>query len=207
MIQAGKAKTERLFENPFIEKMTHTHIAVPISIFVIYSSTLVAISLRYHPESPLLSIGMFALGWLSFTWVEYITHRHVFHMEIYTAARKKIQYMIHGVHHQYPKDKDRLAMPPVLSISIATALLFILKFLIGNLVFVFLPGFLLGYAFYLLIHYIVHAHRAPKNMFRRLWINHGIHHYKDHDICFGVSSPLWDHVYGTVPKSKISSTE
>jgi sterol desaturase/sphingolipid hydroxylase (fatty acid hydroxylase superfamily) len=68
----------------------------------------------------------------------------------------------------------------------------------GDFVFSFLPGFLTGYAFYLSIHYMVHAFPPPKNFFKVLWVNHSIHHYKEGEYVFGVSSPLWDYVYGTM---------
>ena len=31
-----------------------------------------------------------------------------------------------------------------------------------------------------------------------LWRNHHLHHYKDEGKGFGVSSTLWDHVFGTM---------
>jgi sterol desaturase/sphingolipid hydroxylase (fatty acid hydroxylase superfamily) len=102
------------------------------------------------------------------------------------------------VHHEFPKDKDRLAMPPLLSVTIATILLLLLRLVLGDLVFAFLPGFLVGYAAYLGVHYMVHAYQPPKNFLKALWINHGIHHYKNGEIAFGVSSPLWDYIYGTM---------
>jgi sterol desaturase/sphingolipid hydroxylase (fatty acid hydroxylase superfamily) len=123
-------------------------------------------------------------------------------MSTYTEARKKLQYTMHGVHHEYPKDKDRLAMPPLLSITLATILLLIFRVILGDFVFAFLPGFLVGYALYLSVHYMVHAFQPPKNFLKALWVNHGVHHYKDGEIVFGVSSPLWDYVYGTMREKK-----
>lgn len=190
--------TERLFDNPILERLTRSHIAVPITLFVLYAGGLIIINLVNSSVQISLSILLFLCGWLTFSWVEYLVHRYLFHISTVTVAREKFQYAVHGVHHHHPKDKDRLAMPPVLSIAIATLLLFILKLFIGDFVYAFLPGFLVGYAFYLLIHYLVHIHRAPKNIFRYLWINHGTHHYKNGQIIFGVSSPLWDYVYGTM---------
>lgn len=93
-------------------------------------------------------------------------------------------------------------MPPVLSVTISTVLLLILRFIIGDFVFAFLPGFLTGYAAYLGVHYMVHAYQPPKNFMKALWVNHGIHHYKNGDIVFGVSSPLWDYIYGTMRPKK-----
>jgi sterol desaturase/sphingolipid hydroxylase (fatty acid hydroxylase superfamily) len=192
--------THQLFSNPILEKFTRTHIAVPVTIFIVYALALGVWNARFTVLPAGISILLFFLGWLTFTWVEYQVHRHIFHVATHTPGRKNFQYTVHGVHHHYPKDKDRLAMPPVLSITIATLLLVILKFVLGDYVFAFLPGFLVGYACYLLVHYVVHVYSPPKNMFKALWRNHSIHHYKDGELLFGVSSPLWDYVYGTIPK-------
>jgi sterol desaturase/sphingolipid hydroxylase (fatty acid hydroxylase superfamily) len=61
-----------------------------------------------------------------------------------------------------------------------------------------LPGFLVGYAFYLSVHYMVHVYQPPKNFLKVLWINHAVHHYKHGEYVFGVSSPLWDYIFGTM---------
>ena len=58
-------------------------------------------------------------GWLFFTLFEYSMHRFFFHMKIGNAIKKRIQYTFHGVHHEYPNDKDRLAMPLPVSAGIA----------------------------------------------------------------------------------------
>ncbi|HTH57115.1 MAG TPA: sterol desaturase family protein [Cyclobacteriaceae bacterium] len=192
--------TKQLFRNPILEKLTRTHIGVPLVIFFSYSAGLLYWSATHTLLSIGTTTGMFFLGFFAFTWVEYITHRYIFHMSTETEQRAKMQYTMHGVHHEFPKDKDRLAMPPLLSITISTALLFILRLMLGDLVFSFLPGFLVGYAFYLSVHYMVHAYQPPKNFLKILWINHSMHHYKEGAEVFGVSSPLWDYVYGTMPK-------
>ncbi|MFD1000526.1 sterol desaturase family protein [Ohtaekwangia kribbensis] len=190
--------TKQLFKNPILEKLSRTHISVPLTIFFLYSSVLLYWSIANTSLNAITTVGLFALGVVTFTWVEYITHRHLFHMQTYTKLREKLQYTLHGVHHEFPKDKDRLAMPPLLSITIATVLLLLLRLVIGDFVFAFLPGFLVGYAAYLSVHYMVHAYQPPKNFFKVLWINHSVHHYKDGEVVFGVSSPFWDYIYGTM---------
>ncbi len=194
--------TKQLFKNPILEKLARTHIAVPLVIFFVYGVSLLYWSISHTTLTLLQTCVTFAIGIIAFTWVEYMMHRHVFHMRTYTQARVKIQYLIHGVHHEFPKDKDRLAMPPLLSVTIATILLLLLRLILGDFVFSFLPGFLTGYSGYLAIHYMVHAYPPPKNVFKVLWINHGIHHYKDGEIVFGVSSPFWDYLYGTLHEKK-----
>jgi sterol desaturase/sphingolipid hydroxylase (fatty acid hydroxylase superfamily) len=194
--------TKQLFKNPVLEKLSRTHISVPLIIFFLYASALLYWSVTHTSLSVGTTVGMFLLGALTFTWVEYMIHRYVFHIAPLTKWREKFQYTVHGVHHEFPKDKDRLAMPPLLSVTIATILLLLFRVMMGDLAFSFLPGFLVGYAFYLSVHYMVHVYQPPKNFLKSLWINHSVHHYKDGEIVFGVSSPLWDYVYGTMRERK-----
>jgi len=121
-------------------------------------------------------------------------------MSTETPTKARLQYTFHGNHHDYPKDKDRLAMPPIVSVFIASFLFFVFKLAFGNFVFGIVAGMLFGYALYLFIHYAVHAYAPPKNFLKTLWIHHSIHHYKDPNAAYGVSSPLWDYFFGTMPK-------
>lgn len=191
--------TKTLFDNPVLERLSRTHISIPISLFVLYSGGLLYWSIANTSISVGMTTLLFFTGLLTFTLVEYLAHRYIFHMSTYTELRKKLQYAFHGVHHDYPKDKDRLAMPPLMSLTIATILLFLFKLIMGDFTYGFLPGFLMGYASYLFVHYIVHAYQPPKNIFKKLWVHHGIHHYKNDEKAFGVSSPLWDYIFRTMP--------
>lgn len=190
--------TKQLFSNPVLEALSRTHIAVPLTIFFGYSAGLLYWSITHTSLSAGTTVGMFFLGMLAFTWVEYNVHRYIFHLAPTTQRKANFQYTMHGVHHEFPKDKTRLAMPPLLSITLSTALLLIFRLVLGDFVFSFLPGFLVGYAMYLSVHYMVHAYQPPKNFLKVLWVNHAVHHYKDGEMVFGVSSPLWDYVYGTM---------
>ncbi len=191
--------SKRLSNSAIIERLTRTHIAIPITLFSIYSGCLLYWNITNTSLSLVTSVSLFFIGLLAFSLVEYLMHRYLFHMEIYTETRKKMQYIMHGVHHDFPRDKDRLAMPPLASLTIATLLLFLFRLIMQDYVFAFLPGFLIGYAAYLFVHYIVHAFQPPKNFFKKLWVHHGIHHYKNSNTAFGVSSPLWDYIFRTMP--------
>lgn len=193
--------TKKLFENKLLEKLTRTHIAIPLTLFITYSGALLYYSIAsIGILTGWETAGIFAIGLFAFSLVEYIMHRYLFHIGTSTEKREKLQYTLHGVHHEFPKDKERLAMPPVISIAIATTLLFVFKLILGDFVFAFLPGFLVGYAGYLSMHYILHSYKAPKGIFNFLWANHAVHHYKDQTKAYGVSSPFWDYVFGTMPK-------
>lgn len=197
--------TKQLFQNPILEKLSRTHISVPLIVFFLYAGGLLYWSITHTTLDAWRTVGLFVAGLVVFTWVEYNVHRYVFHMPTYTRFREKLQYTMHGIHHEFPKDKDRLAMPPLLSITISTVLLLLLRLVMGDLVFAFLPGFLVGYAAYLAVHYMVHAYQPPKNAFKKLWVNHSVHHYKDGEVIFGVSSPLWDYIYGTMREKKAAA--
>jgi sterol desaturase/sphingolipid hydroxylase (fatty acid hydroxylase superfamily) len=192
----------RLFENPTLERLTHTHIAAPLSIFF----AVAAVSLYYGLSEGLLSglsaMGLFMAGWFLFTFVEYLMHRFVYHMDTNTPSKAKFQYTMHGVHHEYPKDKTRLAMPPILTVFVASLLFFIFRFVFGNAGFGLLAGFVFGYALYLFVHYAIHVYAPPKNFLKFWWHHHAQHHYKQDEIAFGVSTTLWDHIIGTMPKQR-----
>jgi 4-hydroxysphinganine ceramide fatty acyl 2-hydroxylase len=189
----------QLFDSPVLEKMSRTHIAIPISMFFIISVYAAYYGYTYTTISILSAVGIYMLGWLMFTLVEYVMHRYLFHMEPDTPTKDRLQYTMHGVHHDYPRDKDRLAMPPYVSLLYTTIFFVVFRLAMGDAAYFFLPGFLTGYAMYLGVHYIVHAYPPPKNFLKVLWVNHGIHHYKDPDKAFGVSSPLWDYIFRTMP--------
>jgi len=194
--------TARLFQNTYLERLTRTHIAVPVSLFIIIAIALTAYGFKHGFLNVLSAIGLFLAGWFIWTFLEYIAHRHVFHLHPDTEIKKSIQYTVHGNHHEYPKDKDRLAMPPILSLLLGTMFFFIFKLIFGQFVFGIVSGLLFGYAIYLFIHYAVHAYAPPKNFLKYLWFHHSIHHYKEDDRAFGVTTPFWDWVFRTMPERK-----
>ncbi len=106
---------------------------------------------------------------------------------------------MHGVHHDHPRDKKRLALPPVVSVVLATLFMGLFRLVLGPSGIAFGGGFMTGYATYLMVHYAVHTMNPPKNLFGVLWRHHNLHHYVGDEGAFGVSSPLWDHVFGTMP--------
>ncbi len=192
--------TRTLFSNPLLEKLTRTHIAIPLVIFTMISASLIYYGISNELISAIQAPLLFISGLLTFTLIEYIMHRFVFHLSPRTEKQEKFAYTVHGVHHDYPKDKDRLAMPPPLSLLLSFLFFLFYQLIMGDLVYGFLPGFLMGYAAYLWVHYMVHAFKPPQNAFKVLWIHHGLHHYKDQHNAFGVSSPFWDVIFGTMPK-------
>jgi sterol desaturase/sphingolipid hydroxylase (fatty acid hydroxylase superfamily) len=188
----------RLFENPVLEAVTKTH---PLVIWGMYIPIMTY--MLYHANTALVFTGLqvfvtWVIGIFSWTIFEYVAHRFLFHMTPESETGKKIAYILHGNHHHYPRDKQRLFMPAVPSILISS-LLFSLQYLVmGDLAFMFFPGFLLGYLIYGSMHYAIHAWNPPFKFMKPLWRNHHLHHYKDQDRGFGVSTTIWDRIFGTM---------
>ncbi len=192
--------TKELFNNKILDRLTRTHIAAPLITFSVISIGLIYYGFSHSYINALNVVPLFFAGVFVFTFVEYLMHRFLFHLNPKSEKQEKFAYNVHGVHHDYPKDKDRLAMPVPLSITLATLFFLFYRLLIGDFVFAFLPGFVMGYASYLWVHYMVHAFQPPKSFWKILWVHHGIHHYKDPHNAFGVSSPFWDYIFRTMPK-------
>ena len=191
----------QLFQNELMENMTKTH---PIVIYSMYLPV-IALMLYYGHAYKGLGIGreflLFFLGALSWSFFEYIMHRKLFHMIVERPKARRFVYTMHGVHHEFPRDKERLFMPPVPSMIIAGAFFVIYYFAMGWNALAFFPGFLFGYLIYGSMHFAIHAYAPPKFL-KALWRNHHLHHYKAEDKGFGVSSVLWDIVFRTVPKKE-----
>jgi len=143
--------SKRLFDNPILERLTRTHISVPIVILDSFSIGLLVWGILNTSLSIITIILLFVAGLLTLTLIEYLVHRYFFHIEPDTKTKAKIQYTVHGVHHEFPKDKDRLAMPPILSVAISAILFFGFRAILGDFVFAFLPGFIVGYSLYLFV--------------------------------------------------------
>jgi hypothetical protein len=94
---------------------------------------------------------------------EYIAHRFIFHWVPKGPGATKFVYTLHGNHHHYPRDKQRLFMPPVPSIIISSTLFGLMYLIMKNYTFMFFPGFVLGYLMYGTMHYAIHAWNPALN--------------------------------------------
>jgi len=188
----------QLFKNQYVEMLTKTHplviwgIYVPIICYFLYYS---GSSLGYSVVRVALT---FVAGGFFWSFFEYLMHRFAFHWVGESPRAQKFVYIMHGNHHHFPRDKERLFMPPVPSLIISSAIFGIMYLFMGNNVFTFWSGFMLGYLMYGSMHYAIHAWNPPFKWMKPLWRNHHLHHYKDDHKGFGVSSTIWDHVFGTM---------
>jgi sterol desaturase/sphingolipid hydroxylase (fatty acid hydroxylase superfamily) len=187
--------TKQLFGNPILERLSRSHFSIPLTILMA-----IAAFLSYHGITNIeLYLGpfivLFIVGFFSWTLGEYLIHRYLFHMADNKKWKRAVQYTFHGIHHEYPKDKDRIVMPPAGALLLGSIIFGALWVVMRDYAFAFVPGFLTGYVIYAFVHYAIHAYQPPKNFLKWLWIYHSIHHYKHPDKYFGVSSPFWDFIF------------
>ena len=197
------ADTCRMFDNNLLERFSRIHPATPFVVWIPLAVLLLAHSALQHDIGPLTMGAMFLGGMFVWSLSECVLHRWVFHWTNQTAWGKRIHFLLHGVHHEYPSDKDRLVMPLPTSVPLAILFFSVFTLTLGRtLGDPFFAGFVIGYLFYDGTHYFVH-HFVPSSRWGKFLRRHHLtHHFADHDGGFGVSSPLWDYVFRTLPRKK-----
>jgi dihydroceramide fatty acyl 2-hydroxylase len=198
---SNKDESARMFKSDFLEFFTHVHWSVPIIIFLPIVSYFLWASMQEALLGTGAIVGIFLAGVFFWTFSEYTLHRFVFHYEPTSSMGKKLHFMMHGVHHDYPNDSTRLVMPPSVSLPLAALFYGLFYAVLGPVAMKpFIAGFLFGYILYDEIHYATHHAPIKSGVFQKVKHHHVLHHYKDPERGFGVSSPLWDHVFGTYYK-------
>ncbi len=96
-----------MFDNPVFEFFSKTpwyFIIIIYSPLILYE---IAIGLT-HISLVLLSIRP-AIGFLLWTFIEYVIHKYLFHYDQYLKEEDNIMYLVHfffhGIHHAFPMDR------------------------------------------------------------------------------------------------------
>jgi sterol desaturase/sphingolipid hydroxylase (fatty acid hydroxylase superfamily) len=198
--RSGRPQTIRVFQNPFLELISRAH---PITPGIWYGPFIVWAWVTSPPSLGLVrTAGLFAAGVLVFTFFEYALHRLVFHGLIRAAERDSkwrfAAFMAHGYHHEFPNDKSRLVMPPMISWPLGAMFAIVYWLALGSTQFFpMLAGTMAGYIAYDWVHYYTHHFRPTWRLGKWYRAYHLRHHFQDHDKFFGISTPLWDLFFRT----------
>lgn len=187
-----------MFENSaLLERLSRMRYTTVLVVFLPVIAVAAYFSIK-NGTGVLATAGLILAGFVFWTFFEYFFHRFVFHFNATTPFQHKILFTIHGVHHQYPNDKDRLVMPITVSIPLAVLFGFLFVTFMGDKGWGFFCGFGAGYVFYDMMHYSVHHVQNSKSaLFRKIRRHHMAHHFRDTRLGFGVSSYFWDRVFKT----------
>jgi sterol desaturase/sphingolipid hydroxylase (fatty acid hydroxylase superfamily) len=131
-----------------------------------------------------------AAGW---TLIEYLLHGFVLHGRSIFAP-------MHAVHHESPR--AYVGTPTWITLAVFWLVVFIPAWAYGslNVASGLTAGVMLGFLWYGVVHHVIH-YRQPRVLVR--WLSatarrHMYHHYSIQPGNFGVTTPLWDYVFGTV---------
>ena len=162
--------------------------------FVLYPALVLALSLHALWREPSNLAGDWALavlgGVVAWTILEYLLHRVVLH---HLQPFKRW----HELHHARPL--DLIGTPSWLSAGLFLALWLVLaQATEADVAGGVTAGLMLGYLGYVFVHCAVHNRRARAGS----WLfdaklRHALHHHAQGPCNFGVSTGLWDAVFGT----------
>jgi sterol desaturase/sphingolipid hydroxylase (fatty acid hydroxylase superfamily) len=196
----------RLFKSDFLEFFSHISPITIVVIWLPFAGYMLARGILERPAavSWLFIPAAFLIGLFLWTFSEYMLHRFLFHFVPRNAWQERIVYLFHGVHHHQPQCKTRLVMPPVVSIPLGVIFYLLFNLVLGWLgsphwAAPMLSGFAIGYLIYDLTHYASHHFPMRSGWAKYIKRYHMMHHYKTPDARYGVSSPIWDFVFGTKP--------
>jgi len=185
-----------MFRNGFLESLSKVHFSVPLIIYVPVILYFCWKALWQVKMGFWLFIACYAGGIFLWSLTEYVLHRFVFHYVPKSKWGQKLHFIFHGVHHDYPKDKMRLVMPPSVSIPLAFGFYALFSALVSEAyLYAVFPGFVTGYLCYDMIHYAVHHVNINNGIWLKIKKHHMLHHYSDASKGYGVSSSFWDKVF------------
>lgn len=154
----------------------------------------------------IIILGTFILGMMMYSLAEYLIHRFVFHLKPPKSAfLLKMLKRLHYDHHAHPNELHLLFLPlwySVPNIAVAAAIFYVISSSV-----VMTNAFTAGIMFFLLYyewkHYIAHRPLQPISPWG-CWMKkvHLLHHFKNENYWYGVTSPAYDYLMGTFKNQK-----
>ncbi len=143
------------------------------------------------PWQWLTSAALVPGGVLVWTLAEYLIHRYGFH-------HAPVLKPMHMAHHDEPEGLQ--GSPTIVTVAVFAILAFLPARMVASLpsAAAWTAGVMIGYLAYISVHYLVHHRRAGQSRWMmRLMRAHAVHHHQT-SCNFGVSTTLWDRVFGTL---------
>ncbi len=186
-----------MFESDFVDSFSRVSWwAVPI----IYVPVIVGLfSFGLGAAGTVGSVLAAAAGLFVWTFAEYWLHRTLFHWVPNRRWGPRFHFLLHGVHHEWVNDRFRLVMPPMASGALAVVFFGMWYLALGPVwVYPFFAGHVLGYLGYDMTHYYIHHGKPRSSWMKQLRAHHMNHHHNQDRRRFGVSTRVWDRVFGTL---------
>ncbi len=153
-------------------------------------------------NSTIFHVSLFFIGFITFTFLEYIAHRFWMYRKENKHPGKSLEQHMH--HHRHPTE---LKITTTLrnQLLLANLLLVALAFWVNNYFTVF-TGFYTGFVYYCFMHVFLHKPWAKK-IFPQLQAAHIHHHCKYPDRCFSTCFTWWDKLYNTSVSKEVKISD
>ena len=141
------------------------------------------------------------LGIFVWTLLEYGLHRFLFHIQI-PIPNPRLHDFVNGSHlghHASPRDPGKVLVRSSYGLIVSVVLYGLIFVLFQNAFYTtgLMVGIWIGFLYYEAVHYRVHFSLSSSGFVERQRRAHFYHHFTNNKRCFGVTSPLWDYVFGT----------
>lgn len=139
----------------------------------------------------------FPAGWALWTLAEYLLHRFAMH-HLHGRGIMSREHLEHHVTSGWSFDRNHILSWTGMLLVGAVVWAPLGWVVVGPAAAVALPvGWAFGYFFYEYQHAVAHL-RAPRTRYQRLVRRHHFHHHFGAPMAnHGVTTPFWDHVFGT----------
>ncbi|HSA60460.1 MAG TPA: sterol desaturase family protein [bacterium] len=188
----------RRFRNPWMAMALY----VPLGVLIAY------LSLWAHPRSFIDAVGLVAIGVFAWTLIEYGLHRFIFHWTDVKEPWRTLASGLHMAHHASADTADLIVAPPVASLGFGTVVYLVFALLSWNLATaaLLMDGVFVGYLFYEWVHFMAHRFHPRSRAMKYLRRYHLQHHFRHEAEQFGVTTPLWDWVFGSYRTGPVRHT-
>src|SRR5215213_4090142 len=170
--------------------------------FIFYTAILSAMQyavVRSGASSLPAAAGLFVGGLLTWGLYEYVTHRWVLHREPKAEGFNLPGNLTHLRHHADPNSLQRLNVQLSESVPVCVVYFLLAWALAGSWQAAthLYTGLIAGYFFYEYLDYQAHHGTSRGRLTRYFRKYHLQHHHHDATVRFGVTSPLFDYLFGT----------